>query len=174
MGGCPPSLWHRFQRCTLSRGKVGFGRWLTPGFPRVSHRVCTLWDPGSQARSRVTRESCTYRPACIKVQPLSHTPRLTESTRERSLRACTWGPHRATLARHRAIPAARRRPAAALGSIAMRRRVEASSRALRSHGLLRPRCRSAHGASPRDPRAGEPRSPGSGSRQAWKEGAFHA
>ena len=31
----------------------------------------------------------------------------------------------------------------------MRRRVEASSRALRSHGLLRPRRRSAHGASPR-------------------------
>ena len=82
--------------------------------------------------------------------------------------------HRATLARHRAIPAARRRPAAALGSIAMRRRVEASSRALRSHGSLRPRRRSAHGASPRDPRAGEPRSPGSGSRQAWKEGAFRA
>ena len=33
MGSCSPSLWHRFQRCTLSRGKVDFGRWLTPGFP---------------------------------------------------------------------------------------------------------------------------------------------
>ena len=76
--------------------------------------------------------------------------------------------HRATLARHRAIPAARRRPAAALGSIAMRRRVEASSRALRSHGLLRPRRRSAHGASPHDQRAGEPRSPGGGSRHLFK------
>ena len=33
MGGCPPSLWHRFQRYTLSRGKVDFGRWLTPVYP---------------------------------------------------------------------------------------------------------------------------------------------
>ena len=47
MGSCSPSLWRRFQRCTLSRGKVDFGRWLTPGFPPVSHRECTLWDPGS-------------------------------------------------------------------------------------------------------------------------------
>ena len=51
MGGCPPSLWHRFQRYTLSRGKVDFGRWLTPGFPPVSHRECTLWDPGSVSTS---------------------------------------------------------------------------------------------------------------------------
>ena len=33
MGGCPPSLWHRFQRCTLSRGKVHFGRWFNTRFP---------------------------------------------------------------------------------------------------------------------------------------------
>ena len=51
MGSCSPSLWHRFQRYTLSRGKVDFGRWLTPGFPPVSHRECTLWDPGSKADS---------------------------------------------------------------------------------------------------------------------------
>ena len=42
MGSCSPSLWHRFQRYTLSRGKVDFGRWLTPGFPRVSHTLSEL------------------------------------------------------------------------------------------------------------------------------------
>jgi hypothetical protein len=31
MGGCPPSLWHRFQRYTLSGERFDFVRWVTPG-----------------------------------------------------------------------------------------------------------------------------------------------
>jgi hypothetical protein len=31
MGGCPPSLWHRFQRYTLSGERFDFVRWVPPG-----------------------------------------------------------------------------------------------------------------------------------------------
>lgn len=31
MGGCLPSLWHRFQRCTLSGERFDFVRWVPPG-----------------------------------------------------------------------------------------------------------------------------------------------
>ena len=50
MGGCPPSLCHRFQRYTLSWGKVEFVRWLPPVLGCFSLRGCTLWDPESHTR----------------------------------------------------------------------------------------------------------------------------
>ena len=31
MGGCLPSLWHRFQRYTLSGERSDFVRWVPPG-----------------------------------------------------------------------------------------------------------------------------------------------
>eukprot|EP00964_Phaeocystis_antarctica_P038590 scaffold22065_cov64-Phaeocystis_antarctica.AAC.8 len=47
MGSCCPSLWHRFQRCTLSGERFDFVRCLPPVIGCFSHRGCTLWDPVS-------------------------------------------------------------------------------------------------------------------------------
>ena len=62
-----PSLWHRFQY--TARGKVDFGRWLTPGFRRVSHTECAAPD-GIQGPVHAMRHRRGRRPArCPEREP---------------------------------------------------------------------------------------------------------
>jgi hypothetical protein len=87
----------RGERRRLKRPRAALWyTWVRVGVRcvRSPRRLCRLGLAGSDAPFL---ESCTYRPACIKVQPPSHIPRLTESTRERSLRACTCGARTARL-----------------------------------------------------------------------------
>ena len=50
MGGCLPSLWHRFQRYTLSGERVDFVRWISPGsrllFTQRVHLMGSRVHPG--------------------------------------------------------------------------------------------------------------------------------
>ena len=69
MGSCSPSLWHRFQRYTLSGERVDFVRWLPPGSRLPFTQGCTLWGPESCTKKRRAppRTSKSNKIACREI-----------------------------------------------------------------------------------------------------------
>ena len=61
MGGCPPSLWPRFQRYTLSGGGNDFSRWLPPRtrlhFTKTGHLFGAPPEDGYQSVGPVGRST---------------------------------------------------------------------------------------------------------------------
>eukprot|EP00964_Phaeocystis_antarctica_P025362 scaffold14248_cov59-Phaeocystis_antarctica.AAC.3 len=72
MGSCSPSLWHRFQLCTLSGERVDFVRCLPPGsrvpFTQRVHlmgpRVILLYTRYRSSLNKTSLYYCSVRVSC--------------------------------------------------------------------------------------------------------------